>query len=111
MIPENEPLDPSPVKLWLPAGEPLCVTLPPPASPLASVNEAPTVNPTSAGPREFALAGALGFDAAVTTTPGVLRAEHAGAMTALPRISVNGLFQRPEYLRGLISGVPFVFKS
>ena len=71
----------------------------------------PVGDPTSVGPREFALAEALGFDAAVTTTPGVLRAEHASMMTALPRISVNGLFQRPEYLRGLISGVPFVFKS
>ena len=65
----------------------------------------------SAGPREFALAETLGFEAAVTTVPGVVRRHHAGCMTALPRISVNGLFQEAQYLRALISGVPFALKG
>lgn len=61
----------------------------------------------SAGQREFGLAG--GFASAVTTVPGVLRPAHSGRMAALPRISVNGLFQREEYLSALLSGVPFAF--
>lgn len=71
----------------------------------------PVGDPSSAGPRDFALAAELGFEAAVTTVPGVLRRESAGAMTALPRISVNGLFQRERSMQALISGVPFAFKA
>ncbi len=48
----------------------------------------------SAGPREFAIAAALGFKTAVTTRPGVLFAEHGDHLTALPRISLNGEYQR-----------------
>jgi peptidoglycan/xylan/chitin deacetylase (PgdA/CDA1 family) len=44
----------------------------------------------SAGPREFAIAAELGFKTAVTTRPGVLFRSHAGHLTALPRISLNG---------------------
>lgn len=66
----------------------------------------PVGDPTSAGPREFGIASELGFKTAVTTRPGVLFAEHAGHLTALPRISVNGEFQRVRYLDVLLSGVP-----
>jgi len=66
----------------------------------------PVGDPTSAGPRDFAMAGELGFTTAVTTRPGVLFAEHAAHLTALPRISVNGEFQRVRYLSVLLSGVP-----
>lgn len=61
----------------------------------------------AAGPRDFALASRTGFDLAVTTRPGVIRAEHAHFRTALPRISLNGYFQRRKYLDVLLSGVPF----
>ncbi len=57
-----------------------------------------------AGPREFAIAAEVGFKTAVTTRPGVLFAEHAGHLTALPRISINGEFQRLRYLEVLLSG-------
>jgi peptidoglycan/xylan/chitin deacetylase (PgdA/CDA1 family) len=64
----------------------------------------PFGDPTSAGPREFALARELGFKTAVTTRPGVLFAEHREHLTALPRISLNGEFQRLRYLTVLTSG-------
>ena len=66
----------------------------------------PVGDPTSAGPREFAMARALGFETAVTTRPGVLHREHVQHLTALPRISINGLFQTLPYTSALLSGLP-----
>jgi peptidoglycan/xylan/chitin deacetylase (PgdA/CDA1 family) len=68
----------------------------------------PVGDASAAGPREFALAAELGFKAAVTTRPGMLYPEHAGHLTALPRIPLNGEFQRLRYLDVLLSGVPSV---
>lgn len=62
---------------------------------------------SAAGPREFVEAEALGFATAVTTRPGVLRAGHAAQLTALPRISVNGLWQSTAAVEVLLSGAPF----
>lgn len=70
----------------------------------------PVGDPRSAGLREMRLAGELGFASAATTVPDVLRPAHAGNLHALPRISVNGLYQDPRHIRALISGVPFVLK-
>ncbi|MBI2716542.1 MAG: polysaccharide deacetylase family protein [Rhizobiales bacterium] len=64
----------------------------------------PVGDATSAGPREFRIAAELGFKTAVTTRPGVLFQEHRDHLTALPRISVNGEFQRQRYLKVLMSG-------
>lgn len=64
----------------------------------------PVGDRTSAGPREFAIAAELGFKTAVTTRPGVLFPEHASHFTALPRISLNGEYQRSRYAKVLISG-------
>jgi peptidoglycan/xylan/chitin deacetylase (PgdA/CDA1 family) len=64
----------------------------------------PVGDATSAGPREFAMAARLGFKTGVTTRPGVLFLEHRRHLTALPRISVNGQFQRLRYLQVLLSG-------
>ncbi|HEY4921213.1 MAG TPA: polysaccharide deacetylase family protein, partial [Xanthobacteraceae bacterium] len=64
----------------------------------------PFGDPTTAGPREFRIAAELGFKSAVTTRPGVLFAEHAGHLTALPRISLNGAFQDTRYIPVLMSG-------
>jgi peptidoglycan/xylan/chitin deacetylase (PgdA/CDA1 family) len=64
----------------------------------------PVGDPTSAGPREFKIAAELGFKTAVTTRPGVLFAEHKDCLTALPRISLNGEYQRLRYVRVLLSG-------
>jgi peptidoglycan/xylan/chitin deacetylase (PgdA/CDA1 family) len=64
----------------------------------------PVGDRTSAGPREFRIAAELGFKTAVTTRPGVLFPEHAGHLTALPRISLNGEYQQSRYAKVLISG-------
>jgi peptidoglycan/xylan/chitin deacetylase (PgdA/CDA1 family) len=64
----------------------------------------PVGDPTSAGPREFRIAGELGFKTAVTTRPGVLFRAHRQHLTALPRISLNGEHQQLRYVRVLLSG-------
>jgi peptidoglycan/xylan/chitin deacetylase (PgdA/CDA1 family) len=64
----------------------------------------PVGDRTSAGPREFAIARDLGFATAVTTRPGVLFPEHRDHLQALPRISLNGEYQQPRYVRVLVSG-------
>ncbi len=58
----------------------------------------------AAGAREFALARELGFATAMTTRPGVVFAGNADHMTALPRLSLNGLYQEESYLAVLTSG-------
>ncbi len=67
----------------------------------------PVGDPTSAGPREFEAARELGFASAVTTRPGVVFKEHAQHMSALPRLSVNGLWQTRGAFEALLSGAPF----
>ncbi len=67
----------------------------------------PYGDPASAGPREFTLAKGAGFATAVTTRPGMIFAEHADHMMALPRLSVNGLWQNDDYFEALLSGAPF----
>jgi peptidoglycan/xylan/chitin deacetylase (PgdA/CDA1 family) len=64
----------------------------------------PVGDRTAAGPREFKSAAELGFKTAVTTRPGAIFRAHANHLTALPRISLNGEFQRPRYARVLVSG-------
>lgn len=56
--------------------------------------------------REYQLALDAGFLTAVTTRPGVITPAHAEHMTALPRISVNGLFQNVMEMQTLCSGFP-----
>ena len=58
----------------------------------------------AAGTREFGLAATAGFKTAVTTRPGMLFAENAGQMTALPRVSLNGNYQDARILPVLTSG-------
>jgi peptidoglycan/xylan/chitin deacetylase (PgdA/CDA1 family) len=67
----------------------------------------PVGDPTSAGQREFELAQELGFATAVTTRPGMLFREHARRLTSLPRVSINGRWQRADALQALLSGAPF----
>lgn len=66
---------------------------------------------TAAGGREFALAAELGFATAVTTRPGVLQRSHAHRLTALPRLSVNGLWPHLDVLDILLSGAPFALRG
>lgn len=58
-------------------------------------------------PREHRLATELGFRIAVTTEPGTLSARSFDTPTTLPRISLNGLYQKPKYVGALASGIPF----
>lgn len=58
----------------------------------------------SAGAREFAVAAELGFKTAVTARLGVLLPAHRQRLTALPRISLDGEYQRLRYVRVLLSG-------
>jgi len=67
----------------------------------------PVGDPGSAGVREFDAAHTLGFASAVTTRPGMVFAEHAAHLTALPRLSVNGNWQDRRALEILLSGAPF----
>ena len=64
----------------------------------------PVGDPSTAGRREFKIAAGLGFKTAVTTRPGVLVPGHREQLTALPRISLNGEYQRLRYVRVLLSG-------
>jgi peptidoglycan/xylan/chitin deacetylase (PgdA/CDA1 family) len=64
----------------------------------------PVGDPTSAGQREFRIASELGFKTAVTTRPGVLFKAHADHLTALPRVSLNGDYQKQRYAKVLMSG-------
>ncbi|MDX7951993.1 polysaccharide deacetylase family protein [Lichenihabitans sp. Uapishka_5] len=65
----------------------------------------------AAGEREFHLAAALGFTTAVTTRPGILRSRDAARPTALPRLSVNGVWPDPAVLDILLSGAPFALRD
>ena len=67
----------------------------------------PVGDPGSAGRREFDAAAAFGYASAVTTRPGLVHPAHAAHLTALPRLSVNGLWQDLRHLEVLLSGVAF----
>lgn len=71
----------------------------------------PYGEPRSVGPREFKIAGELGFKTAVTTWPDVLKPSSANSLMSLPRISVNGNFQATRYLDVLLSGLPFAARG
>ena len=64
----------------------------------------PLGGPLSCGPREFDLTRELGFRTAVTTRPGGLYPHHLETPTALPRVSLNGYFQKRRYVDVFASG-------
>jgi peptidoglycan/xylan/chitin deacetylase (PgdA/CDA1 family) len=66
---------------------------------------------TSAGPRDFALIREAGFAAAVTTRKGVIFSQHKHHMTALPRVTLNGGFQKLRYVDVLMSGSAFALRN
>ncbi len=61
----------------------------------------------SVSPREAAICAEFGMDIAVTTRANTLHHGASGAMTLLPRISINGLYQKARYVSALASGIPF----
>jgi peptidoglycan/xylan/chitin deacetylase (PgdA/CDA1 family) len=67
----------------------------------------PYGNNAAVSPREHRIAKELGFRLAVTTDPGTLSARSFDTPTTLPRISLNGLYQKPKYVGALASGIPF----
>jgi len=67
----------------------------------------PVGDPSSAGPREFAIAEELGFLSAVTTRPGMVFPQHRAQLMALPRLSINGNWQSLDAVEILLSGAPF----
>lgn len=60
--------------------------------------------PDAVGPREADLAAKAGFASAVTSRHGTIQPAHAGHLYALPRISLNGRFQRLRYVQAMLSG-------
>ena len=67
----------------------------------------PIGGPASAGEREFAMARELGLRSAVTTRPGGLYHRHKDSLHALPRVSLNGLFQARRYVDVFATGAIF----
>jgi len=67
----------------------------------------PFGDPSAVGVREFRLARQAGYATAMTSQPGHVFPDHAAHLHALPRVSINGLFQNKTALRALLSGVPF----
>jgi peptidoglycan/xylan/chitin deacetylase (PgdA/CDA1 family) len=63
----------------------------------------------SAGNREFQLVKEMGFKTGVTTRKGLIHPRHADELTALPRVSLHGDYQKPRYVKVLLSGAPFAF--
>jgi peptidoglycan/xylan/chitin deacetylase (PgdA/CDA1 family) len=61
----------------------------------------------SASSRDFDLIEELGFLAAVTTEKNLVKDWHRHHLTALPRVSLNGSYQKLRYLDVLLSGAPF----
>jgi peptidoglycan/xylan/chitin deacetylase (PgdA/CDA1 family) len=61
----------------------------------------------SAGPREFDLVKELGLKTGVTTHKGLIHPKHAAELTALPRVSLSGDYQKQHYVKVLLSGAPF----
>ncbi|WP_159947024.1 polysaccharide deacetylase family protein [Rhizobium sp. 18065] len=60
----------------------------------------------SATPKTAALADWAGFKLSVTTRPGTLCCDAMSAPQSLPRLSLNGFYQKPRYVTALVSGIP-----
>lgn len=65
----------------------------------------------SAGPREFVAVKDLGLAAGVTTRPGGLYAENGAHPEALPRVSLNGNYQKRRFVEVFLTGAVFTTHS
>lgn len=61
------------------------------------------------GEREIKAVADAGVPMAVTTQPGILKAENLERPTAFNRVSLNGASQKPRYVKAMISGLAFKF--
>ena len=57
------------------------------------------------GKREFRIAAEVGYWTAVTTRLGVLQSDDGSRLQELPRINIDGRYQRQRYFNVLLSGV------
>lgn len=60
----------------------------------------------AASAREGQIAATLGFAVGVTTRAGTVMPAASASMTLLPRISLNGHYQKTRYVEALASGIP-----
>lgn len=60
----------------------------------------------SVSARDGQIAAGLGFAVGVTTRPGTVMPTATASMTLLPRISLNGYYQKTRYVEALASGIP-----
>ena len=60
------------------------------------------------GLREFDLVKDAGYKAAVTTQKSMIYAEHKEHLYSLPRVSLNGDYQKIRYLKTYLTGLPFL---
>jgi peptidoglycan/xylan/chitin deacetylase (PgdA/CDA1 family) len=67
----------------------------------------PFGDPGSAAAREFELLETTGLASSTTTRKGMIFPEHAQHMHALPRVSLNGDYQKSRYVELFLSGAPF----
>lgn len=67
----------------------------------------PYGNSISVSEREEQISRELGMRVAVTTQPGTICEHSKLRPTVLPRISLNGYFQKAQYVSALASGIPF----
>lgn len=67
----------------------------------------PYGNQISATKRDIQLVQSLGIELSVTTMPGMIRSDRITELSALPRVSLNGHYQKRRYVSALSSGVPF----
>ena len=61
--------------------------------------------------REFTLARTAGFATAVTTRRGVLTQTDIAGLTSLPRVPINGHYQRQAMIDALVCGLPMVLAA
>ncbi|MBC8718992.1 polysaccharide deacetylase family protein [Ochrobactrum sp. Marseille-Q0166] len=63
---------------------------------------------TAVSQHQTTAVAAAGIRAAVTTQPGVLTLDGLKRPEELPRISLNGKYQKRRYVNSLMSGLPFI---
>src|SRR5262245_36958639 len=71
----------------------------------------PYGDPESAGPRDFDIIRDAGFSVAVTTRKGLIFSAHKDHLTALPRLSLSGDYQKLRYVDVLLSGSAFALMN
>lgn len=67
----------------------------------------PYGGPDAAGAREAEAVRNAGLNLGLTTQPGVLQSGMPDKNYLLPRVSLNGYYQKGRYVKALVSGLPF----